>query len=390
MSGHVRHVKDKNGNVVKGVFRVVVEAGVDPITGKRKRIVRHFRGRESDARKYMARLIAEIERQEFVEPTKITVGEWLETWLNEYKKPKLRPTTWESYQGLVSRYIAPALGRIPLKDLRPEHLQKLYNDILAKGLSPRTARHVYVVLHQALKRAVKNRLISVNVSELTEPPKLKPRKIRELTPDEEAKFLSVLEQDRLGAAFLTLIGAGLRRGELLALRWQDVDLENAVLHVRNNLVQTKQGLILQPPKSEKSVRSIAMPEVLAQVLRRHKEAMAEEGNYSPERPVFCTRKGTWLLPRNLNRKFYQLCKRAGISANLHALRHTFATRLLEHGVDLKVVQEILGHSQIAITADTYAHVTPRLQREAAEKMNQHLLSGTNSAQKRGSGDAPEP
>lgn len=376
MPGHILPAKDKNGNVIKGVWRVVVEAGIDPATGKRKRIVRHFRGRKCEAEDFMARLITELERQEFVEPTKVTVGEWLDIWLNEYKKPNLRPTTWESYEELIRIHIKPAIGRMPLRELRPEHLQKLYNDKLKEGKSPRTVRYVHSLIHQALKQAVKSRLAARNAAEATEPPRQVKREARFLAPEEESRFLSALGRDRLGPAILTLLGTGLRRGELLGLTWRDVDLENGVLRVRENLVELRKGPRRQEPKSEASRREVPLPRLVAEALRRHKERMEREGSYRPDGPVFCTSKGTEIHPRNFNRKFEQLRKRAGLEGvSPHVLRHTFATRLLELGQDLKVVQELLGHSQISVTADTYAHVTERLKRQAADRLDEHLARG---------------
>ncbi|MBC7293603.1 MAG: site-specific integrase [Thermoleophilia bacterium] len=234
-------------------------------------------------------------------------------------------------------------------------------------------------------------MIVRNVSEATQLPKQTKKEARFLTAEEECKFLSILGRDRLGPTILTLLWTGLRRGELLGLTWRDVDLENNTLRVRENLVRTRSGLKRQKPKSETSQRVVPLPRLVAEILRRHKERMEQEGNYRPDGPVFCTSKGTEIHPRNLNRKFEQLRKRAGLEGvSPHILRHTFATRLLELGQDLKVVQELLGHSQISVTADTYAHVTNRLKRQAADKLDEYFSSGTNWAQKWGSDGVPEP
>lgn len=165
MPGHILPAKDKNGNVIKGVWRVVVEAEIDPATGKRRRIVRHFRGKKSEAEDCTARL-----GQEFVGPTKITVGEWLDAWLNEYKRPTLFPITWEIYEELIRVHVKPAVGRVPLSELRPEYLQKLYSDKLEEGLSPRAVRYMHSLIRQSLEQAVKNRLAARNAAEAAEPP----------------------------------------------------------------------------------------------------------------------------------------------------------------------------------------------------------------------------
>lgn len=312
----------------------------------------------------------------FVEPTKLTVGEWLDTWLDDYKKPRLRQLVWESYEVIVRCHLKPAIGSLPLKDLRPEHLQRLYNEKFASGLSPSTLKHIHLVIHGALQQALKNQLVVRNVSEATTLPRGERKDIRALSPEEEDRFLEVLGEDRLGPAFITLLGTGLRRGELLALRWQDVDLTEGVIHVRRDMVRTKQkGLVFQEPKTAKSRRSIPLPDDVVTALKSHKIRQAQEKllagpAYRDNGLVFCTEIGTPIEPRNFNRKFYQLRKKAGIEdVNLHALRHTYATRLLEKGVSLKVVQELLGHSKYDMTANVYSHVSPELKREAVAALN---------------------
>lgn len=376
------HIKEVN----KGYYRIVLEVGKDPVTGKRKRLIRYFHGRQKEAEEYKAQLIADLSRGEFVEPSKITLGEWLDTWLNEYKKNKLRFTTWGSYETTIRIHIKPSLGNIQLKDLRPYHLQQLYNKKLAEGLSSRTVRYIHTIIHGALRQALKNGLIATNVSEATTPPTIKKKEAPVFTPEQQQTFISALEGDRLEAAFLVLLGTGIRRGELLGLQWQDIDLKKAVLNIRQGLVFYRGELVIQEPKTKKSRRSLPLPGIVIDSLKKHRENMMAEGNYRKDQFVFCTQEGTPIIPRNFNRKFYQLREKAGLEKiNLHALRHTFATRLLEAGENLKVVQELLGHTQITTTADTYSHVSQDLKRQAAEKMNDILQTGTKMAPKRGSG-----
>lgn len=385
MSGHVRPAG-------KNRWRVVVEAGKDPGTGKRRRIVRYVMGRKSEADDLLAHLTAEYKQGTYIQPSKITVGEWLDTWLETYKKVNLRPRTWESYEILVRLHIKPAIGALYLQELKPEHLQKLYKDKFDQGLSAQTIRHIQKVLHGALKQALINRLISRNVSEAVALPRLSRREIKTLSRDEQARFIEGLSGDRLRVAFLMLLGTGIRRGELLGLQWQDVDLESGTVSIRRDLVWTKEaGFVYQQPKTEKSKRIIPLPAVLIDELRRHKELMELEKHFAPDAPLFCTTRGTPIIPENFNRTFYRLCRRAGINnINLHALRHTFATRLLEMGENIKVIQELLGHSRISTTADIYSHVAPEIKRQAAEKINEVLSLGTISAPNKGSSAQPEP
>lgn len=376
MSGHIEQIR-------KGYFRVVVEAGRDPATGKRKRIVRYVEGRKADAEELLAKLQVDYKEGSYVEPNKITVGEWLDTWLNQYKKIDLRPSTWESYEVIIRNHLKPTIGALYLQDLRPEHLQKLYNDKINEGKSSQTVHHIHKVIHSALDQAVKNKLITHNVSEATTLPKIKRREIKVLTIEEQEKFLEVIKEDRLGPAFLTLLSTGIRRGELLALTWQDIDFEKGTVFIRRNMVWTKEGPVFQEPKTEKSKRVIPLSTTLLEVLKKHRENMFKEGHYGADKAVFCSTTGTYIIPRNFNRKYKELCKKAGINVNLHALRHTFATRLLEAGENLKVVQELLGHAKVSTTADIYSHVAPEVKKEAIQKIEKIL--GTKWAPKKDSG-----
>lgn len=335
----------------------------------------------------LAQAMADIERGTFSEPNKVTVGEWLDTWLTEYKKPSLRPTTWEAYEVIVRCHLKPALGHVLLKDLRPEHLQRLYNQKAADGLSASTVRHIHLVMHGALKQALRNQLVARNAAEAVALPRGEKKQVRAMTPEEEARFLEAVSQDRLGPAFVTLLGTGLRRGELLALRWEDVDLVKGVIQVRAGMIRSKEkGLVFQEPKTATARRAIPLPEDVTAELKRWKarqnqERLALGEAYQDNGLVFATELGTPIEPRNFNRVFYRLREKAGIgkNVNLHALRHSYATRLLERGVRLKVVQELLGHSKYSLTADVYSHVAPELKREAVAVLNGTLRVKKNPA-----------
>ncbi len=337
----------------------------------------------------------------YVEPNKITVGQWVDTWLNEYKKPSVRPTTYESYEYLTRVHIIPSIGHITLKDLRPEQLQKLYNDKLCKGrtdnsggLSARTVRYIHIIIHEALSQAVKNNLIVRNVSELTTLPKQSKKEMRVLTLEEQSRFLDTLEDDRLRAAYILALATGIREGELMALRWQDVDLKEGLIKInrsikrvknfdRNTTVKTK--LIFQEPKTNAGKRTIPLPFSVIGELEAHKkrqllEKMEARKVYTDNDLVFCNEIGNPTEPATIAQKFYKLIKKAGIDkANFHALRHTYATRLLEANEHPKVVQEILGHSDISMTLNTYSHVMPEIKKAAAQKID-FLFQGKKKTQ----------
>jgi len=210
------------GNILRrkdGRWMAQLGVGWDPATGKRTRLTFYGRTRQEVVKK-LARAQSDVSRGTFVAPHKLTVGEWLTTWLRDYKRPSVRPVTYDSYAMLIRVHLAPALSAIALKDLRPDHIQRLYNAKRAAGLSARTVRYIHNVLHGALRQAMKNQLVVRNVSEATTPPTGKPRTMRPLSLAEVKHFLSTIREDRLFAAMYLALGTGLRRGELLGLRWK--------------------------------------------------------------------------------------------------------------------------------------------------------------------------
>jgi integrase len=370
MGGHIEQVS-------KGRWKVVVEAGRDPSTGKRKRIVRYVEGRKSDAEDLLAELTVEAKRGTYIEPNKITFGQWIDEWLETYKKIEVSITSFDRYRSLVENHIKPALGAIYLQQLRTEHIQRLYQELIEKGYSSRTIRLLHSVLHSSLEQAVKNKLISFNPSMGVSLPKLPKYKARVLTVEEQQKLMESLKGERLKAAFLVLLFTGIRRGELLALKWSDINFKNKTITINKNLIRTrgqsKNKLMIKSTKTE-DIRILPMSNIVWEALKEHQEKMQIEGNYGTDKPVFCTRNGNYILPDKLNEKYKRILEKAGLepNENLHALRHSFATRLLESGVNIKVVQELLGHAQISTTADIYSHVLPEIKREAIKKLEEYF------------------
>jgi integrase len=286
---------------------------------------------------------------------------------------------------MVRHHLKPTLGHIALKDLRPDQVQRVYNDKRETGLSARTIRYLHTILHSALKQAMKNQLVVRNVSEATTLPGGKTRKMRPLNLEQMRQFLAAVRDDRLFAAFFLELGTGLRRGEILGVRWQDLDLEASVLHVRQTLVRVrnhdaaagdrKTRLIFQEPKTTQSRRTIPIPDDIVEALRHHRARQAEERllmgeAYSDHGLVFCQATGQPIDPRNFTRHFERLLKQAGLPhIRFHDGRHTFATVMLELGEAPKVVQTMLGHTKIATTLDIYSHMSLDMERKAAAKLN---------------------
>ena len=320
-------------------------------------------------------------------PTKIKVSAWLDTWFEIYKKPTVKPKTLECYESIIRLHIKPSIGKIILRELKPEQIQKMYNKI-GDELSPRMVELTHVTLHAALEQAMKNDLIFKNISEATTRPKKVKTEPRVLTVDEQQKFVRAIKGERTEAAFLLDLFSGLRLGEIVALRWKDIDFKNGLLKVNQTLcrvknfdgnVKGKTILSFDTPKTEKSKREIPLLNEVVISLRAHKARQSTEklkaGElYNDTGLVFCNEIGSPIDPRKFTDIFYKLVEKSGIEkANVHAIRHTFATRGLENGIELKVMQELLGHSSIALTADTYSHVLKDKKREAINKL-QCLIS----------------
>lgn len=352
--------------------------------GKPRRL--SFAGRtRREVQEKLTAALAEKQRGSFVEPSNMTVAEWLGTWLNEYKKNRIRPTTWDSYEVQVRCHIVPTVGSMKLKDLRPEHLQRLYNSKLSSGLAARSVRYVHQVIHGALDQAVKNQLIVRNVSDMAVLPSECRKEIRPLTADQANHLMTSVKNDRLYPAILLGLETGLRRGELLALRWADLDLDDATLSVSRGLVRVRSHeagkrttLVFQDPKTVASRRTIPIPAEALSELKGHKERQTKEklilgGAYFNNDLVFCTEDGRPIDPRNFVRHFDRLVKAAGLPPiRFHDVRHTFATMMLELGQSPKVVQTILGHSRISVTLDLYSHVSLDLERQSTSVLDNAL------------------
>jgi len=367
----------------KGQWIGQVTVGTNPETGKPKRKSLYGKTR-GEVKEKMREVLDDLDRGVNLQAQDKTFGEWLLTWMDEYKRIELRLSTWENYYRSIRTHIYPALGHIALNDIRTDDIQGLYTQMVKDKFAPATVRRNHQIIHSCLKQAVENRIILWNPADAAKLPRLEDTKVRSMTLEEMGKFLNVLGADRWGTAFLCLLGTGLRLGELLGLRWQDVDLDEGIIRIEQSLVRTKEkGLYFDEPKTEKSKRIVPLPGEVIAAIKRHRVEQLElrlvvGANYQNNDLVFCTSTGTPIYPRNFTRKFYELRDKAGVPGdiNLHALRHTYATRLLEEGENLKTVQELLGHADISTTANTYSHVSPEVKKKAAAKMDKLILKAS--------------
>jgi integrase len=305
-----------------------------------------------------------------------TVTHYLLVWL-ETMKPVVKPRTWMYYRSYVHIHVLPTLGRVQLSRLTAQHLQQLYAQKLAAGLSSTTVHHLHAVLHKALHNAVRLGLVQRNVADLVDRPRQRHVEIAYLSPEQAQRLLATAVGDRLEALYVLALTTGMREGELLALRWQDVNLAAATLQVRATLQCLGGRLELAEPKSARSRRRIALSAVAVTALQHHWERQQAERQLlgpvwdTASDLVFPNSIGKPINPSNLVcREFHPLLKKAGLPRmRFHDLRHTAASLLLNRGVNIKVVSEMLGHADVSMTLRVYAHVMPHMQQAAASIMD---------------------
>ncbi|MFE4701067.1 tyrosine-type recombinase/integrase [Streptomyces sp. NPDC056738] len=317
------------------------------------------------------------DRQNIPTPTRSAkLSEWLPYWLAHYVEPRWKLSTYDKYETHVRLYLVPLLGTRRLESLNVAEVRRFITRVQNTHTAA-TAKEAHRVLRTALTAAVREELITRNVASLVEPPRVKQREIRPWTLDETLAFLEVARRDPLYAAFVLAVAMGLRRGELVGLRWSDVDLDNRVLHVRQQTQRRRGTLYDDDPKSRRS-RVVPMPALCIAPLRWHRlrqrETFARTGvAWSESGYVFATRNGRPVEPRNVYRSFTRVAADAGLRVvRLHDARHGTATLLTAAGVAPRVIMEILGHSQISITMDVYTHVVQDTQREAISHMDRLL------------------
>jgi integrase len=351
------------------------------VEGVWKRRTVYGRTRE-DAGKRLREALTARDNGALPAPARETVGTYLEGWLAG-AEATVRPRTRDSYRQIVRTHLIPRLGRIAITKLGPQQVQRMYGDLLEAGLSPKTIANVHGVLHRALQQAFRWRILPTNVADLVDPPRVPRREMKALSPDQARDVLRAAENanDPLEALYRLAISAGLRQGELLALRWPDVDLDRGAVRVVATLEQRRgQTPVLAQPKSDRSRRQVDLGPATVGALRAHKaeaikDALASGQTYDRTGFVFSRPDGRPLSMSIVGKSWTRLNALAGVpQVRFHDLRHTAATLLLSRGVHPKVVSELLGHSTVAITLDVYSHVIPSMQREAAQVMDD-LLGG---------------
>jgi integrase len=357
--------------------------------GKQKFHHKTVHGTKRDADRYLTATRREMDLGVFVEPSVMSVNEYLDRWLRDAARPRVSRRTADGYAGLLERYIREPLGFKRLDQLQALDIQSVYGAMQTRGLSARVVRHAHSALHNALKQAVKWGLLSRNPSDLVELPKVAHKERRVLSPDEASEFLKAAALLPHGLIFEFALLTGMRPEEYLALQWADVDFERGTAQVRRALVRHKKNWSFEEPKTARSRRTVYLPEPLMKKLAAHKRQQAEVrlklgAAWQAFDLVFCGEQGTPLTIPNITYRYFRpiLTKAKLPRIRLYDLRHSCATLLLIAEENPKVVSERLGHSTIVLTLDTYCHVLPTMQQAATARLEK-LLYDKDDEQRRG-------
>lgn len=370
-TGHIRKRINKNGSIS---YQVIAEGEHDPLTGKRERRYKTVNGTKKEAEAVRRKMIADLENGNISAPSAIKLRDWMHKWLNTYL-PNIEETTRAGYKEKIDGYIIPELGNIQLKALKADNVQAWVNGLTKRGLAPKTVRNAYNNLNAALKKAVILRMIPYNPCYGVELPKAKKYRGKVYDKSGIHAALRAAEGTDMYLPVLLLLSAGLRRGELAALRWENVDFEKNTLHICENRVHGVGEVITKAPKSAAGNRKITVSSDVMAVLAKAKldyfnEKAAFGSGFCDLGYVIHNTDGKPYHPDSLTKKWARFVETNGLEyIRLHDLRHTNATAMMQAGVNAKVVSERLGHADVKITLDTYTHVLPTMDEDAAGKLD---------------------
>lgn len=372
--GSIRKRKD-------GTWEARVTVGI-LANGKQQRKSLYGKTRQEVSAK-MTDLLNNLQKGLITNPTEMTLDEWMDYYMLEYKKRYVKPTTYINYSVKVNNHIKPAIGHYKLKALRQDIIQKFVNSLSDKGLSPSTVEDIYKLLHNAIETAVDDGLIVRNITNKVKLPKKSKPEIKVLTQEQQDAFVEQTKNTYMGCIYIFDLCTGMRLGELLGLKWEDIDFKENQLHIVRTLRKVKDPdnaeeswrLEFGTLKTEASRRTIPLNHTAIKLLHdvrkdQLRNKLKAGSAYEDNGLVFATQLGRPLDPTNMRRTFYNICEKIGLSGlHPHCLRHTFATRGAENDIDVRVMQRFLGHATIQETADTYTHVLTDLKRNEILKLD---------------------
>ena len=369
--GNIRKRKD-------GRWEGRYTAGRDPVTGKQ--IFKNVLGKtQSEVKEKLQKALAQAKKIDFAKTGKYTVTMWMNEWFENVAKIKVRPSSHQTYRGYIDHHIAPNIGNIPLEKLTTMDLQKLYRKLLnkgrvdrveakqqPKGLSAKTVRNINQVISSAMDFAVAQKIIPENPCKAVALPKVEHKEMQTIPAEQLQAFLQEAKATGVYEMYYIELATGLRRGELLGLKWTDIDWQNGIIKVRRQVARVDGQIVEAPLKTKNSYRTVTISQQAIEVLKQQKEKTNDEY-------VFPSPTGGPISPDSVNNMLKRVLARAGIpKVRFHDLRHTFATIALQNGVDIKTVSGMLGHFSAGFTLDTYAHVTTAAQKEAADTIGNVL------------------
>lgn len=368
------------GNIrqrAKNSWTITIELPKDEITNKRRQKYYTVKGSKKDAEKFLTEKLRELDTGLIIDTKKMKFGEYLDYWKDKTFN-NLEITTKEGYIQKIDKHIKPYLGNILLENLKPLHLQNFYEEKLKNGkldgkggLSARTVLALHRIIHSALQQAVKWQLVIRNVAEAVEPPKAKKYKASFLTDKQTEELIAKARNTDIYIPIMIAIYTGARRGEILGLNWNNVDLEKGIIKIVDNLCATTNGLIIKQPKTNSGIRTIAISKSLVKILKNHKINQMKNKirlgeSYKENNMVCCYEDGHLFNPKRFSAKFNELLQGNNLPmVRFHDLRHSHASLLVKMGVQPKEISSRLGHSNIGITMDLYSHLYEETDREVA-------------------------
>ncbi|PDZ28260.1 site-specific integrase [Bacillus toyonensis] len=364
-------------NKQTGKWDFIFNAGADPLTGKRKQIRRRGFESKRQAMDAMTKLKAEVLENSFIDVTAMTYEKYLEEWFEE-RRNHLQKTTFDIHFIYYQNVIKPMLGHFKIQQITPLHIQKFVNNLVSEAnYSEHTVHLIYRIVSASLKKAKVMKIIKDNPASGISLPKIKRKEMNIWSLEQLNHFISAAKSikrlTRCYIGFLIALFTGMRQGEILGLRWKDVDMDNQTIYIRQTLTQETE--LKAGAKNHSSIRSIHISNKLVSELKAHRKLVLEEKlllgqNYNDFDLIICTRSGKPIIPRNFRKEFYNLTEKIGLpKIRFHDLRHTHATILIQQNVNVKLISERLGHAEIGTTLNTYSHVLPNMQKTVSDELD---------------------